>query len=80
MTSEPSQLRSRTTDDVLQPQTEPGKEDMGLEFNGNIHQVQSQLRLHPKIRPYGASRVIASSLARVFERIQLHTIQYLSLV
>ena len=39
MTSELAQLESRTTD-TLQPETEPEKEDVDFQFNGNVHQVR----------------------------------------
>lgn len=53
-------LGSRTTGDTLQPETEPEKEGVGFQFNGNIHQFQSQLSDSPQsIRPCGASRVSA---------------------
>ena len=39
MASELAQLESRTTD-TLQPETEPEKEDVDFQFNGNVHQVR----------------------------------------
>ena len=77
MTSEPSWLGSRATDDTLQPETEPEKEDVGFQFNDNIHQAQSQLRphpqgIHPLVRHASALGAQLSLLDRTFDRIQVH--------
>jgi hypothetical protein len=48
MASELAQLESRTTD-VPRPETEPEKEDVDFEFNGNAHQVHDYPCRHPEI-------------------------------